>query len=175
MAVVLSAQCTDKKVNEVTQKLFKKYPTFNDYLAANLAEFEMEIRSTGFYRNKAKNILMTARIVADDFGGKIPSTMDELIKLPGVGRKTANVLLGALYGQAVGVVVDTHVKRLAIKFGLTNNTSPETIEKDLMAILPQEAWWEFAHKLKSYGQDYSPAHKKNEESDPISQALVAQV
>ncbi|MCA9390356.1 endonuclease III [candidate division WWE3 bacterium] len=175
VAVILSAQCTDKKVNEVTQRLFIKYSSLDDYVKADLSAFEQDIKSTGFYRNKAKNILASARIISQHYDGTIPDEMEALVALPGVGRKTANVLLGVLHGKTEGIVVDTHIKRLSIKFGLTKNTDPEKIEKDLMELLPKKDWWEFANLLKFYGQDYSPAHKKEVHSDPISQKLSQQI
>lgn len=171
VAVILSAQCTDVMVNRVTAQLFRKYPRLEDYVNANRYEFELDIKQTGFYQNKAKNILTTARIIYTDYDGRIPDTMEELVALSGVGRKTANVVMGILYNKVEGVVVDTHIKRLATKFGLTTNTSPEKIEKDLMQLVDTKDWWGFANKLKKYGQDYSPAHKKADTSDPISQIL----
>ena len=132
VAVVLSAQCTDKKVNEVTAKLFKKYKTPNDYVKADPKEFEKDIRPTGFFRNKAKNILGAAKMIKEKFGGKIPRIMAEILKIPGVARKTANVVLGNAYGIVEGIAVDTHVRRLSIKLGLTGETAPHKIEQDLM-------------------------------------------
>ncbi len=171
VAVILSAQCTDVMVNKVTRTLFAKYPRLEDYVNANRYEFELDIKPTGFYQNKAKNILATAQIIYTDYGGRIPDSMEELVALPGVGRKTANVVLSVLHNKVEGIVVDTHIKRLAIKFGLTTNTSPEKIEKDLMRLVDKKDWWSFANKLKKYGQDYSPAYKKHDTSDPISQVL----
>jgi len=128
VAVILSAQCTDKKVNEVTQKLFKKYKTLGDYVQADRKEFEQDIKPTGFFRNKAKNILASAKMIKEKFEGKVPKTMVELLQLPGVARKTANVVLGNAYGVVEGIAVDTHVKRLSLKFHLSNHTDPNKIE-----------------------------------------------
>ena len=136
IAVILSAQCTDKKVNEVTEKLFKKYKTLDDYVKADRKEFEKDVRSTGFYRNKAKNILAAAKIIKEKFGGKIPRTMEEILTLPGVARKTATVVLGNAYGVVEGIAVDTHVWRLSRKFDLTDYDDPVKIERDLMKLLP---------------------------------------
>lgn len=168
VAVILSAQCADKKVNEVTAKLFKKYRTLGDYGKADLKEFEQDIRSTGFYRNKAKNILTAARIVKEKFGGKIPQTMEEILTLPGVARKTANVVLGNAYGVVEGIAVDTHVRRLSRLLGLTVENDPNKIEKDLMQILPKKEWFGFAHRLIDYGRKYCPARSHNHAACPLS-------
>jgi len=165
VAVILSAQCTDKKVNEVTRKLFKKYKKLDDYANAGLKEFEQDIRSTGFYKNKAKNILATAKIIKECHGGRVPKTMEGMLELPGVARKTANVVLGNAYGVVEGIAVDTHVKRLTRLLGLTDETDPNKIEKDLMQILPKSEWTQFTHRMIQYGRDYCPAlprhdHKK---------------
>ena len=159
VAVILSAQCTDKKVNEVTEKLFKKYATLDDYVMAKPAEFEKGIHSTGFYRNKTKNILSSAKIVKGKYGGKIPNTMKEILTLPGVARKTANVVLGNAFGVVEGIAVDTHVCRLSKRFGLTKNTHPEKIERDLMAIMPKKEWFLFTYRLIEYGRKYCGARK----------------
>ena len=174
VAVILSAQCTDKRVNLVTEKLFKKYPSLDDYIRANKKEFEQDIKSTGFYRNKAKNILAAAGMIKQDFHGKIPKTMDQLIRVPGVGRKTANVVLGNAHGVIEGIAVDTHVTRLAGKFGLTKEKNPQRIERDLMKIIPKKDWFLFTNLMIEYGRLYSPAYKKHDNSDPISQLLVGQ-
>lgn len=168
VAVQLSAQCTDKKVNEVTEKLFKKYRTLDDYVKANPREFEQDIHSTGFYRNKTKNILAAAKMVKEKFGGKIPRTMEEILKLPGIARKSANVILGNAYGVVEGIAVDTHVKRLAKKLGLTNHDDPVKIEKDLMAILPKKEWFNFTYRLIDYGRKYCPARPHKHELCPLS-------
>jgi len=167
LAVSLSAQCTDKKVNEVTARLFKKYPTLDDYLRADLNEFEQDIFQTGFYRQKAKNALAAARVLHDRFGGVVPHTMEELMELPGVGRKTANVVLGNAFGIAVGIAVDTHVRRLARVFGLTKNTDPEKIEQDLMKIIPQKDWFRTTYLYIEYGRRYCVARPHAHENCPV--------
>ena len=172
IAVVLSAQCTDKKVNEVTEKLFKKYKTLDDYLNADITEFEKDIHSTGFYRNKAKNILATAIIIKGTFGGEVPSTMNELLILPGVARKTANIVLGDGFGKIEGIAVDTHVKRLALLHGLTAEKNPDKIEQDLMQIVPREEWLNFNHRLIDYGRKFCPAKKHKHEECPITKKLL---
>lgn len=165
VAVVLSAQCTDKKVNEVTEKLFKKYKTLNDYVKVNRKEFEKDIKPTGFYRQKAKNILKTAKIIKEKYGGKIPCSMEDLLTLPGVARKTANIVLGNACGKVEGIAVDTHVRRLSRLLGLTKESDPNKIEKDLMQILPKKEWFTITYRLIDYGRKYCPArdhdHKKN--------------
>lgn len=167
LAVSLSAQCTDKKVNEVTEKLFKKYPTLNDYLSADLKEFERDIFQTGFYHQKAKNALAAARVLHERFGGVVPNTMEELRELPGVGRKTANVVLGNAFGIAVGIAVDTHVARLARRFGLTKNSDPEKIEQDLMKIIPQKDWFRTTYLYIEYGRRYCIARPHAHENCPV--------
>ena len=167
VTVILSAQCTDKKVNEVTAKLFKKYKTLDDYIRASaswrtIQEFQQDIRSTGFYRNKTKNILKSAKIIKEKFGGKIPKTMEEILTLPGVARKTANVVLGNAYGVIEGIAVDTHVIRLSRLWGLSNEVNPDKIERDLMAILPKKEWFLFTYRVIDYGRRYckaGPHHK----------------
>ncbi len=171
-AVQLSAQCTDKKVNEVTAKLFKKYRTLDDYVKASASqrsvrEFEQDIKPTGFYHNKAKNILAAAKMVKEKFGGKIPRTMDEILTLPGVARKTANVVLGNAHGIIQGIAVDTHVRRLAQKFGLTDNKDPEKIERDLMSILPKKEWFSFTYRMIEYGRKYCPAKPHDHANCPL--------
>lgn len=152
VAVILSAQCTDKKVNEVTEKLFKKYRTLNDYVKANPKEFEKIIRSTGFYRAKTKNILSSAKIIKERFGGHVPRTMKEILTLPGVARKTANVVLGNAFGISEGIAVDTHVRRLSQRLGLTKNNNPEKIEKDLMRLVPKKDWFKLTYLLIDHGR-----------------------
>lgn len=161
VAVILSAQCTDKKVNEVTKELFKKYVTLEDYVNAKPAEFEQDIHATGFYRAKTKNILTAARVIKKDFNGKIPKTMREMIIIPGVGRKTANVVLGELYGVAEGIAVDTHVTRLSRLFGFTKHTDAPKIEQDLMQIIPRKDWVRFSHMLILYGREHCTARCKH--------------
>lgn len=169
VAVILSAQCTDKKVNEVTKKLFKKYKKLDDYVNADLKEFEADIHSTGFYRNKAKNILATAKIIKDQYSGRIPKTIGEMLKLPGVARKTANVVLGEAFGVVEGIAVDTHVRRLSRLLNLTKETDPNKIEKDLMGILPKKEWKDFTIRMIEYGRKYCPAvPKHNHENCPLS-------
>jgi len=167
VAVVLSAQCTDKKVNEVTEKLFKKYRKLDDYINARQKDFEKDIKSTGFFRNKAKNILAAAKEIKSRFGGKVPKTMAEMLTLPGIGRKSANVILGNAYGVVEGIAVDTHVIRLSRKLGLTNNTDPVKIEKDLMEIIPKEDWFTFTYLLIDYGRKYCPARPHDESKCPL--------
>jgi len=169
VAVILSAQCTDKKVNEVTRKLFRKYKNLDDYVSANIKNFEKDIHSTGFYRNKAKNILATAKIIKERHKGRVPKTMDEMLELPGVARKTANVVLGNAYGVVEGIAVDTHVKRLTRLLNLTDETNPNKIEEDLMQILPKKEWGKFTHRMIHYGREYCPAAPKHNHKDcPLS-------
>lgn len=157
VAVILSAQCTDKKVNEVTPTLFKKYPALKDYVAASasqrgIKEFERVIRSTGFYHAKAKNILATARIIQEKFNGKIPQTMREMLTLKGVARKTANVVLGNAHGVVEGIAVDTHVRRISQRLGLTSHDNPEKIERNLMRIIPKKYWFLFTYLFVDHGR-----------------------
>lgn len=152
VAVVLSAQCTDKRVNMVTPALFKKYKTTKDYASVKPSELEGLIRSTGFYKNKAKSIQNATKEMVEKHAGKVPKTMEELIHLPGVGRKTANVILGVAYGIASGVVVDTHVKRLTNRIGFTTHLDPVKIEQDLTHILPKKEWIDFSHLLIFHGR-----------------------
>ncbi len=168
VAVQLSAQCTDKKVNEVTTKLFRKYSNLSAYVKAKSREFEQDIKSTGFYHNKAKNVLAAAKMVKEKFHGKVPRTMAEMITLPGIGRKSANMILGNAYGVIEGVAVDTHVKRLSKLLGLTNETDPVKIEKDLMQILPKKEWLDFNHRLVEYGRRYCPARPHNHSQCPLT-------
>ena len=168
VAVILSAQCTDKKVNEVTAKLFKKYRALNAYLKANPKEFEKDIRPTGFFRAKTKNILAAANMVKEKFGGKIPKTMAEMLKIPGVARKTANVVLGNAYGVVEGIAVDTHVRRLSQKLGLTDYDDPVKIERDLMQLLPKSEWFNFTYRLIDYGRKICPARKHDCKDHPLT-------
>lgn len=153
VSTILSAQCTDARVNLVTRDLFKKYRTAKDYAGANLKTFEQEIRSTGFYHNKAKNIIGASKMIVDNFKGKVPDTMEELITLPGVARKTANIVLSGAYGKLEGIAVDTHVKRVAFRLGLTDNEDPEKIEEDLMKIIPRRDWWIFSNVIIYHGRE----------------------
>ena len=152
IATILSAQCTDVRVNLVTPELFKAFPTPKAMASASLPELEELIRTTGFFRNKAKSIKGASHAVVEQFGGKVPQTMEEILKLPGVARKTGNVVLGSWYGIAVGVVVDTHVLRLSRRLELTKNTTPEKVEQDLMKIIPQDHWIQFSHELIHHGR-----------------------
>ena len=159
VATILSAQCTDVRVNLVTPALFKAFPTPKAMAAASLPEIEGLIRTTGFFRNKAKSIQGAARAVVESFGGEVPKTMEEILRLPGVARKTANVVLGSWYGIAVGVVVDTHVMRLSRRLELTEQTKPEKIERDLMKIIPSDRWINFSHELIHHGRQVCIARK----------------
>jgi len=158
-AVMLSAQCTDERVNIVTKGLFKKYKTSKDFANADRKKFEQEIRSTGFYRNKAKNIIETAKIIEKKFSGKVPGNMEDLLLLPGVARKTANVVLSSVFGKNEGFVVDTHVKRVSFRLDLTKEKTPEKIEKDLMQIFPQKDWNKIALQLLWHGRAVCQAKK----------------
>ena len=158
-ATVLSAQCTDKRVNIVTKSLFKKYRKVQDYAKANLKTFEQEIRSTGFYRNKAKNIISAAQKIIKDFGGKLPDSMDKLLQLPGVARKTANIVLLNGFGKVDGIAVDTHVRRLSQRLGLTKNQDPQKIEQDLMKLLDKKEWGKFSYLLIDHGRKICDAKK----------------
>jgi len=159
IATILSAQCTDERVNIVTADLFRKYRGPADYLKVEQAELERDIHSTGFFRNKSKSIQGTCRRIIDDFGGKVPETMDEVLTLPGVARKTGNVVLGNAFGIASGVVVDTHVARLSQRLGLTTNENAEKIEADLMELVPKKHWIMFPHWLITHGRQVCNARK----------------
>lgn len=152
VATILSAQCTDERVNRVTPELFRRFPTPEKLAQASQSEIERIIKSTGFFRAKARNLCAMARKLVSEFGGQLPRTVEELTQLPGVGRKTANVLLGTAYGIATGVVVDTHVKRIARLLGLTRHTHPEKIELDLMKLVPPGEWVNFSHRLIHHGR-----------------------
>ena len=153
VATILSAQCTDKRVNMITPALFKKYPTIESFAKADIKELEKYIHSAGFYHNKAKNIINCASELIKLYNGELPQTLEELTKLPGVGRKTGSVLLGTAYGKAEGIVVDTHVSRLSQKIGLTHESDPEKIEKDLMKIVEKKYWINFSHWLILHGRE----------------------
>jgi endonuclease-3 len=168
VATILSAQCTDARVNLVTKDLFRKYRSAEDYANANPEEFEQEIRSTGFFRNKTKSILGIAQALVDHHGGKVPASMDELTALPGVGRKTANVVLGNAFGIDEGIVVDTHVNRLANRLKLTSKSDPEKIERDLMKLVPKRDWTVFSHLLILHGRQVCSARAPKCEICPIS-------
>ncbi|MDA0378026.1 MAG: endonuclease III [Bacteroidetes bacterium] len=158
-ATIMSAQTTDVNVNEVTETLFKTYPTVQAFADADLETFMEEIRSTGFFRNKAKNVIGAANMIVDEHNGEVPQTMDELVQLPGVARKTANVVLGTWFGKAEGFVVDTHVKRLAYRLGLTEETDPVKVEQDLMAVIPQQEWIFAGHAIILHGRAICDAKK----------------
>jgi endonuclease-3 len=159
VATILSAQCTDVRVNLVTPALFKAFPTPRAMAAASLPELEELIRTTGFFRNKAKSIQGAARTVVEEFSGKVPQTMDELLRLPGVARKTANVVLGSWFNIADGVVVDTHVMRLTRRLELTREAAPEKVERDMMKIIPRDRWIAFSHELIHHGRQICIARK----------------
>lgn len=159
VATILSAQCTDERVNIVTESLFKKYKTVKDYANADIKKFEQEIRSTGFYHNKAKNIINAAKLIMDKFGGKVPDKMEDLMSLPGVARKTANIVLGNAFGKVEGIAVDTHVRRLSQRLGLSKNGEPEKIEQDLMKIVPRDEWLRISYILIDHGRKICDAKK----------------
>lgn len=159
VATILSAQCTDKRVNEVTPGLFAKYPTPVDFAHASQEELANDIRSTGFFNNKAKSVIGAAKRIVSEYGGEVPRTMDELLTVPGAARKTANVVLGTAYGIASGVVVDTHVQRVSQRLDLTKNTEPVKIEQDLMKIIPQDRWVLFGHQIILHGRALCVARK----------------
>lgn len=168
VATILSAQCTDARVNLVTKDLFAKYHGAADYANADPEVFEREIRSTGFFRNKTKSILGMARALTERHGGRVPNTMDELTRLPGVGRKTANVVLGTGFGINAGVVVDTHVSRIANRLKLTNQQDPVKIEQDLMQLVPRKHWTDFSHLLIHHGRQICDARKPKCEVCPVN-------
>jgi endonuclease III len=151
-ATILSAQCTDVMVNKVTEKLFKKYPTLEDYANADPLELQIDIKPTGFFRQKTKNLQATARKILDDFGGEVPSTMAELTTLPGAARKTANIVLGNAFGKVEGIAVDTHVRRLSQRLGLTQNGDPIKIEQDLMRLVPKNKWFQLSYLFIEHGR-----------------------
>jgi endonuclease-3 len=159
ISTILSAQCTDVRVNQVTQELFKKYKTPEDFAYATPSELEQVIRPTGFFRNKTKSIMGASKVLLEKFNGQVPRTMDELLTIPGVARKTGNVVLGTAYGIASGVVVDTHVMRLSQRLDLSRNDDPKKIEQDLVAILPQDKWIQFSHQLIWHGRRVCAARK----------------
>ena len=152
VATILSAQCTDKRVNEVTPGLFAKYPSLEDFAAVKPEVLAADIRSTGFFNNKAKSVVGAARKIIADFGGQVPRTMEEMLRIPGAARKTANVVLGTAYGIASGIVVDTHVQRISQRLDLTKNSDPVRIEQDLLKIVPSEKWILFAHQVILHGR-----------------------
>ncbi len=159
ISTILSAQCTDERVNQVTQTLFPKYPTPQHFAYADPRELEQDIRPTGFFRNKTKSIIGASKQIVDEFGGEVPRTIEQLLTLPGVARKTANVVLGTAFGIASGVVVDTHVQRLSGRLDLSRNTDPKKIEQDLMRVIPQDRWILFSHQLIWHGRKVCQARK----------------
>lgn len=159
IATILSAQCTDKRVNEITPSLFKKYKTVRDFSKARRSVLEKEIRSAGFYKNKAKNIIASSKKIAHDFKGKVPDNMEKLITLPGVARKTANIVLSSGFGKAEGIAVDTHVKRLSGRLGLSRESDPNKIERDLLKIVPKKDWLDFNYMLVDHGRNICQARK----------------
>jgi len=169
VAVVLSAQCTDKKVNEVTKPLFRKYKTARDFACANPKTFEQEIRSTGFYRVKAKNIIAASKIIVEKFGGKLPRTMEDMLTLPGVARKTANIVLGNAYGVVEGIAVDTHVRQFANYCRLSAHHDPVKIERDLMQLFPKKEWFCLTYRIIDYNR--AMKNKANREKAVILRDL----
>ncbi len=167
IATILAAQCTDARVNEVTKALFKKYRSANDYAEAEPQQLEEDIRSTGFFRQKAKSVIGCCREIAERHQGKVPADMDALTRLPGVGRKTANVVLGTALDIATGIVVDTHVKRLSMRMGLSSQTDPEKIERDLMEVVPKESWIAFGHRMTIHGRRVCTARKPQCDTCPL--------
>jgi endonuclease-3 len=159
IATILSAQCTDVRVNQVTETLFKKYPDPKAFAYAAPNELEQEIRPTGFFRNKTKSVMGASKAILEKFSGQVPRTMEEILTLPGVARKTGNVVLGTAYGIASGVVVDTHVLRLSNRLDLSRNEDPKKVEQDLMKIIPQEKWIQFSHQLIWHGRRVCHARK----------------
>ncbi len=173
VAVQLSAQCTDKKVNEVTPALFKKYRKLEDYVKADPRQFEKDIHQCGFYRAKTRNILGAATYIKEKHRGKLPHTMAEMVKVPGVGRKSANVILGNAFGVVEGIAVDTHVMRLSRALGLSKEKTPEKIEQDLMAIIPRDQWFNATYMVIDYGRTYCPARPHKHELCPLTKVLGA--
>lgn len=172
VAVMLSARCTDKKVNEVTETLFRNYRTLDDYVHADPKQFEQDIRPTGYYKEKAKRIQEAARFLPTTFGGQVPRTMNDMLRIPGVGRKTANIVLGVCYGVVEGIAVDTHVRRLARLLGLTDQTDPDKIEQDLMKLIPRREWLAFSFRLSEYGRKYCPARPHDHSACPLTRILA---
>lgn len=168
VATILSAQCTDERVNIVTPPLFKKYPRIEDFAAATVEELGKDIYSTGFYNNKAKNIIAAAQRILSVYGGEVPRDIDALLTIPGAARKTANVVLGTAFGIASGVVVDTHVSRISQRLDLTRHTDPVRIERDLVRILPQDRWISFSHQLIHHGRNHCKARNPNCAACPMN-------
>ncbi len=174
VATILSAQCTDERVNMVTPGLFRKYTTVRDFAAASQEELAQDIRSTGFFNNKAKSLIGAAKKIVGDFGGKVPRTMEEMLRVPGAARKTANVVLGTAYGIASGIVVDTHVQRIARRLGLTQQTDPGKIEQELIKIIPLEKWIVFSHQLIHHGRGLCKARKPQCFECPLNDLCYAE-
>lgn len=167
IATQLAAQCTDARVNQVTPALFQKYPDVYAFAHAEELELQEDIRSTGFFRNKAKNIIGCCRMLMEEYDGQVPNTMEDLLRLPGVGRKTANLVLGDFFGIP-GVVVDTHATRLSQRMGFTKETDPYKIELDLQKVIPQESWAEFCHQLVYHGREFCDARRPRCDTCPIA-------
>ncbi|MDR3253565.1 MAG: endonuclease III [Endomicrobium sp.] len=168
VATILSAQCTDERVNKITEELFKKYENVKDYADADIAELENYIKSAGFFRNKAKNIINSAKLIMERYNGSVPQTMEELLKLPGVARKTANVVLGSAFGKAEGIAVDTHVIRISNLLKLTKYDDPVKIEKDLMEIVPGKYWIKFSFMIQTLGRRICKARNPNHVVCPLN-------
>jgi endonuclease III len=167
VATILSAQCTDERVNKVTKDLFRKYRSAADYARAPQEEVERDIQSTGFFRNKAKAIIATSKAIEERFGGEVPKDLESLVELPGIGRKTANVVLGTAFGIALGVVVDTHVTRVSRRLGLTAEKDPVKIERDLMELVPKSEWVAFSHRMIHHGRRLCVARKPKCDECPL--------
>jgi endonuclease-3 len=172
-ATILSAQCTDERVNKVTPGLFKRYPTIEDMAHAPQEEVALEVRSTGFFNNKAKSLIGAAKKIMGDFQGEVPRTMEELLTVPGAARKTANVVLGTAYGIASGVVVDTHVQRISQRLDLTKNQDPVKIEQDMMKVIAQDRWISFSHQIIHFGRQICVARKPRCASCPLDSVCYA--
>ncbi len=173
VATILSAQCTDERVNKVTPGLFQKYPTMEDFANAQQEEMAQDIRSTGFFNNKARSVIGAAKKILGDYSGQVPRTMDELLSVPGAARKTANVVLGTAYGISSGVVVDTHVQRISQRLDLTKNEEPTKIEQDLMKVVPEEKWILFSHQVIHFGRQICIARKPRCASCPLDPVCYA--
>ncbi len=173
VATILAAQCTDERVNKITPALFGKYPAAEAFAAADRATLEKEIRPTGFFRNKAKSIIEAARKIVSDYGGRVPDTMAELLTLPGVARKTANIVLSSGYGKAEGIAVDTHVRRISQRLGLSRQSDPEKIERDLLALVPRDNWLDFNYVLVNHGRAVCQARKPRCPDCPLRELCPA--
>jgi endonuclease III len=168
VATILSAQCTDERVNKVTETLFQKYRTPQDYLEVPAEELSADIKSTGFFNQKTKSIRGACQRIVDEYGGRVPGTMEELVTLPGVARKTANIVLGNSFGTVVGIAVDTHVRRVTQRLGFTANENPDKIEQDLMAVIPRDQWFPFTYRLIDHGRAVCVARTPRCEVCPVS-------